>query len=60
MYLLYVQRHWFMAISDPEVRSSGRVNNAVFTVLRIGGRGMGGGSYTYNAVWITVVRDRAN
>jgi hypothetical protein len=56
MYLLYVQRHCFMAISDPEVRSSGRVNNAVFTVLRIGG----GGSYTYNAVWITVVQDRAN
>ena len=30
MYLLYVQRHVFMAIFDPEVRSSGRVNNAAF------------------------------
>jgi len=46
-----------MAIPDPEVRSSGRVNNAAFTVPPDRGRG---GTYAYNVVWITVVQDRTN
>lgn len=56
MYRLYV-RHWFMAIPDPEVRSSGRVNMGHLLSLRIeGGRCI----YAYNVVWITAAQDRAN
>jgi hypothetical protein len=55
MYFLYVQCHWFMAIPVPEVRPSGRVNNAAFTVSPDSG-----GGYAYKVVWITVVQDRAN
>jgi len=55
MDFFYVQCHWFMVISEPEVRSSGRVNNAAFTVSPDSV-----GVCAYNVVWITVVQDTAN
>ena len=44
MYLLYVLRHWFVAIPDPEVRSSGRVKKAAFAVPLDLTSGSGGGN----------------
>jgi hypothetical protein len=52
-----------MAISDPEIKYSGRVNNAAFTIpidLTSGLGGGGGGCHAYNVIWITVVQDMAN
>jgi hypothetical protein len=43
MYLSHVQPHWFVAISDPEIKYSGRVNNAAFTVPIDLTSGLGGG-----------------